>query len=65
MKRPQSELNFQKDYLTIEEAAAYCGVSVSHFTRERTEYRLGALLFMGKKLFRKTDIQAAIENKSF
>ena len=65
MKRPQSEMNFYNDFLTIEEAAAYCGVSVSHFTRERAEYRLGALFFMGKKLFRKSDLQAAIEKKSF
>ena len=65
MKRPQSEMNFNKDFLTIEEAAAYCGVSPDHFTRERAAHSLAAIFFMGKKLFRKADLQAAIEKKSF
>lgn len=64
MKRPQSDMNLDKDYLTIDEAAAYCGVSPDHFTRERATHSLAAIFFMGKKLFRKSDLKAAIEKRS-
>ena len=57
-------MNLDKDYLTIDEAAAYCGVSPDHFTRERATHSLAAIFFMGKKLFRKSDLKAAIEKRS-
>lgn len=50
-----------KDYLTIEEAAFYAGVSTRQFNACRDKYRLQSRKFMGKVLYRKEDIKEAIE----
>ena len=56
------ELNLLgKEYLTESEAAHYCGVSESQFRKRSREYGLVPGVFMGKKLFRRTDLQVAIE----
>lgn len=52
-----------KDYLTEAEAAHYACVSESQFRAKAREYGILAVRFMGKKVFRKTDIQRAIENE--
>ncbi len=50
-----------KDYLTIREAASYCGVSVRQFHRRINESQIPSTYFMGKRLFRRDDLKAAIE----
>jgi hypothetical protein len=50
-----------KDYLTIEEAAGYCGVSLSQFKAKRNQVGLCPLRFMGKVLYRRRDLAEAIE----
>lgn len=50
-----------KDYLTVIEAAHYAGVSVAQFNRHRKAYGITPRRFMGKVLYRKADLQAAIE----
>lgn len=49
-----------KDWLTVEEAAHYCGVSVSQFNARAHEYDLDPRKFMGKKLYAKTALHQAI-----
>lgn len=49
-----------KDWLTIEEAAHYCGVSVSQFKAKAREYDLDPREFMGKKLYEKSALYQAI-----
>ncbi|MCO7456857.1 helix-turn-helix domain-containing protein [Stenotrophomonas maltophilia] len=49
-----------KDWLTIEEAAHYCGVSVSQFNARAHEYDLDPRKFMGKKLYAKSALYQAI-----
>lgn len=51
------------DYLTQKQAARYAGVSLSQFKAKAAEYRILPQRFMGKMLYRKTDIQRAIENQ--
>ena len=53
--------NSETEYLTMREAAKFCGVSYDHFRRERASYGIAAIYFMGKRLFRKTDLVDAIE----
>ena len=50
-----------KDYLTIPEAAFYCGVSVRQFHRRLNGQKIPSTYFMGKRLFRRDDLKAAIE----
>jgi hypothetical protein len=58
----KAELNIVgKDYLTEDEAAHYCCVSYSQFRRCAQEYSLQPRTFMGKKVYRKTDLQRAME----
>ena len=54
-------MDVTKDYLTTREAAQFCGVSYDHFNRERYKHGIAAIHFMGKKLFRKSDLIFAIE----
>ncbi|WP_401740966.1 hypothetical protein [Stenotrophomonas geniculata] len=49
-----------KDWLTAEEAAHYCGVSVSQFKAKAREYDLDPREFMGKKLYEKAALYQAI-----
>ena len=49
-----------KDWLTAEEAAHYCGVSVSQFNARAHEYDLHPRKFMGKKLYEKSALYQAI-----
>jgi hypothetical protein len=49
-----------KDWLTVEEAAHYCGVSDSQFRKNANAYGLVAKRFMGKQLYAKSDLYAAI-----
>ena len=55
------ELNPETEYLTMREAAQFCGVSYEHFCRQRASHGIAAIYFMGKRLFRKTDLVDAIE----
>ena len=50
-----------KDWLTAPEAAHYCGVSEDHFRRRATEYGLVPRNFMGKQLYEKAALYAAID----
>ncbi|OOZ75332.1 hypothetical protein BOW50_12190 [Solemya velum gill symbiont] len=50
-----------RDYLKAEEAAVYACVSSSQFRAKAKEYGIYPIQFMGKKVYRKVDIQAAIE----
>ena len=52
-----------KDYLTREEAAHYCCVSLSQFETQHRCYGLLPFRFMGRVVFRKVDIQAAMESQ--
>ncbi len=49
-----------KDWLTADEAAHYCGVSVSQFNARAHEYDLDPRKFMGKKLYAKAALYQAI-----
>lgn len=49
-----------KDWLTLEEADYYCGVSVSQFNARAHEYELDPRKFMGKKLYAKAALYQAI-----
>jgi hypothetical protein len=49
-----------KDWLTVEEAAHYCGVSLSQFNTKAGEYDLSPRQFMGKKLYEKNELYRAI-----
>ncbi len=53
-----------KDYFTYKEAAHYCGVSFSQFRAKIKEYNLRPGRFMGKYLFRRSDLQRLIETKT-
>lgn len=51
-----------KDYLTEEEAAYYACVSPSQFRAKSADYGIIPLRrWMGRTVYRKSDIQAAIE----
>lgn len=49
-----------KDWLTVEESAFYCGVSVSQFYARVEQYNLVPREFMGKKLYEKAELYEAI-----
>jgi len=50
-----------KDYLTILEAAHYCGVSERQFRKEAPKYGLIPVLFMGKKVYPKKELRTAMD----
>lgn len=55
------ELNIAgKDWLTVEEAAHYCGVSRSQFAACAPDHGLVARRFMGKKLYERAALYEAI-----
>ncbi len=49
-----------KKYFNEKEAAHYCGVSLHHFARQRIKHGIPAARFMGKKLYRKIDLDEII-----
>ncbi|MNB89413.1 hypothetical protein D3C81_578620 [compost metagenome] len=49
-----------KEWLTVDEAAHYCGVSASQFNARAHEYELEPRNFMGKKLYEKSALYQAI-----
>jgi len=49
-----------KGWLTVEEAAFYCGVSVAQFNAKAPGLGLAQRNFMGKKLYEKTALYRAI-----
>lgn len=49
-----------KDWLTVEEAAHYCGVSSGQFRKNALRYGLTPRRFMGKQLYEKAALYAAI-----
>lgn len=49
-----------KDWLTIEEAAFYCGVSMAQFNAKAPEYGLVPRNYMGKKLYERSDLYKSI-----
>ncbi|SFR87796.1 hypothetical protein SAMN04487782_1534 [Stenotrophomonas maltophilia] len=51
-----------KDWLTVDEAAHYCGVSSRQFRRNALEIGLVPRNFMGKQLYEKNELYKAIEN---
>lgn len=51
-----------KDWLTVDEAAHYCGVSSRQFRRNAPELGLVPRNFMGKQLYEKNELYRAIEN---
>ena len=53
-----------KDYLTEREAAHYCCVSYSHFRDKRLESGNPMIQFMGKRIYRRQDLQSAIEKRA-
>ncbi|MGB1539093.1 MAG: hypothetical protein ACPHAN_15430 [Pseudomonadales bacterium] len=53
-----------KDYLTEKEAAHYCGVCLRQFQVKRKEAGIRALLHMGKKLYRRSDLVKSIEQNA-
>lgn len=50
-----------KDYLTEPEAACYACVSTSQFRKYAADVGIHARTFMGKKVYRKADLQRALE----
>lgn len=55
------ELNIAgKDWLTVDEAAHYCGVSKSQFSACAHDYGIVARRFMGKKLYERAALHEAI-----
>ena len=57
----QTKLNIEgKDWLTVDEAAHYCGVSKSQFSARAPEYDLIPRRFMGKKLYERAALYNAI-----
>ena len=52
-----------KEWLTTDEAAHYACVSSAQWRAHREEHGIFPTMFMGKMLFRKQDIDLAIESK--
>jgi len=50
-----------KDWLTVSEAAFYCGVSESQFRHKAADLRLAPRKFMGKQLYEKAALYRAID----
>ena len=62
----KTELNIAgKDWLTVNEAAHYCGVSNSQFREHAIAYSLQPRRFMGKQLYEKAALYAAISSAPF
>ncbi len=57
---PMSPPDF-KDYLTVREAAAYCGVSYSHFRAHITDAGVVAGNLWGKLVYRRQDLKQMVE----
>ena len=53
-----------KDYLTEHEAAHYCCVSYTQFRRKRLANGIPMIQFMGKRIYRRQDLQSAIEKRA-
>lgn len=51
-----------KGWLRVEEAAHYCGASNSQFRKNAMDYRLTPRHFMGKQLYEKAALYAAIND---
>ena len=49
-----------KDWLTVDEAAHYCGVSTRQFREHALAYGIQPKRFMGKQLYEKAALYAAI-----
>ncbi|WP_414615157.1 hypothetical protein [Stenotrophomonas pavanii] len=49
-----------KDWLTVDEAAHYCGVSRSQFDSNIADYGIEPRNFMGRKLYEKAALYSAI-----
>jgi len=61
-RKPRKEYYLSgKEYLTEREAAHYCGVSLAHFNRQRGTYAIPTARFMGKKLYRRRDLDEIID----
>ncbi|MHA6204356.1 hypothetical protein ACXU4B_08040 [Dyella soli] len=54
-----------KDWLTEPEAACYCGVSLRKFQTDAPHLPIRPRRFMGKKLYEKAALYAAISNSPF
>ena len=50
-----------KDYFDEAEAAHYACVSISQFRKHAKENAIQPAVFMGKKVYRRSDIQRALE----
>lgn len=59
MKRPGLH---ELDYLLTAEAAAYCGVSLSQFKEHAPALGLRPFRFMGKVVYRKSDLKSVMES---
>lgn len=53
-----------KDYFTAQEAASYCCVSFSQFRAKSVEMGILPFKFMGKLVYRRSDLQRAIESEA-
>ena len=53
-----------RDNSTEPEAAHYCCVSYSQFRDKRLESGIPMIQFMGKRIYRRSDLEAAIEGRS-
>jgi hypothetical protein len=51
------------DYFTDEDAAWYCRCSPSQFRKKAEQHGLVAFSHMGKKLYRKADVQRSLERE--
>lgn len=51
----------ERDYLSEKDAALYACVSLSQFRKEAPRYGIFPGWFMGKKVYRRGDIQRALE----
>ena len=49
-----------KDYFSEAEAAHYACVSLSQFRAKKAEYGLQGFWWMGKRIYRKADLQQAL-----
>jgi len=59
-----NKLNFNllgKDYLNEKEAAHYAGVSYDHFRKNAIRLGVFPARILGKKVYRKADLQRVIE----
>lgn len=53
-----------KDWLTVDEAAHYCGVSTRQFRRNAPDLGLVPRNFMGKQLYEKNELYRSIQSAS-